>query len=188
MNLADKIGLKKDVLLSVGVKVEELLEGAEQQCHEARGGKKALRAHIKNLMGIIVATDEDVGKSIPDLETLSIVKAWLSKMVISTENASKHLENVEIQMAGEVAGHRGTHDMIQKMMGDADRKLGEVEAAVKAGTATVNRDGTVEAAPGERRPAGVRPGMSIKDQRLAEEAQAVEAGKKKPVRRRKAKK
>lgn len=188
MNLADKIELKKDVLLSVGVKVEELLEGAESQCHEARGGKKALRAHVKNLMGIILAADEDLGKSIPDLETLNLIKSWLSKTILSTENAAKHLENIEIQMAGEVAGHRGTHDVLQKLVGDAERKLEEVTEAVKAGRAIVDQDGTAQAAPGERRPAGVRPGGSIKEQRLAEEAQASTVKKKKPVRRRKAKK
>lgn len=193
MNLADKLEFKKDVLLSVGVKVEEALERAEQQIYEARGGKIALREQGKNLLAIMAATDQEVEKSIPDLETLKIVKTWMSRMVIATENAANHLENIEIQARGEKAAHERTHDVLKKMVEEADYRITEIKKAVESGAATETPDGMVRAVSSDRRarPAGVHPGQTIKEQRLAEEAamQAaatpVEEPKKKKTPRRK---
>lgn len=175
-NLADKLEFKKDVLLSVGVKIEEALERAEQQAHEANGGKMALRSQAKNLITILASTELEVEKSIPDLETLKIVKSWMSKMVIATENAANHLENVELQTRGEIAAHKKTHDALKKMVGDTDDRLGEIRKAIAAGVAVEMEDGSLQVVPGGngRRPVGMHPGSTIKEQRLAEESAAKE--------------
>lgn len=98
-------------------------------------------------------------------------------MVIATENAADHLENVELQSRGEVIAHQRTHDVLKKMVSDIDQRLDEIKRAIEAGVATVAEDGTLQVVSGGngRHPTGVHPGGSIKEQRLAEEAAAKEA-------------
>lgn len=188
MGLADKFEIKRGTLTSVGVKVEELLEGAERNAHEACGGKKALLAHMQNLLGIVAAVDDEVEKSIPDLETAKLVKGWLSKTVVATENAARHMEAMELRAMGEVSGHTALHDVIQKMASTVETRQRQVEELAKSGEVE-SEGGEVSMKGGNgSRPTGVRPAPPIKAQRLAEEAKKSpprKTAKKKTTRRKK---
>lgn len=183
MSLVDKLELKKGTITQVGVKIEELLEGAERDAQRAHGAATALREHAVNLLQISAAVDQETGKSIPDLETAKLIKKWLSKAVMATENASQHQRNLELSFLGAVAGHRSTHDVLQKMSKQITAKQTEVEKGVENGAVTTDADGNLEAKPGAQRPVGVRPAPTVKAQRQAEETK-----KKKPVKRQPAKK
>lgn len=178
MSLVDKLELKRSTITQVGVKVEELLEGAERDAQRAHGAATALREHAVHLVQISAAVDAETGKSIPDLETAKLIKKWLSKAVIATENASQHQRNLELSFLGAMAGHKSTHDLLQKMSGQLAAKQEEVQKGIESGAVTVDADGNLEAKPGAPRPVGVRPAPSVKTQRQAE-AQA----EKKPVKR-----
>ena len=182
MSLVDKLELNKGTITQVGVKIEELLEGAERDAQRAHGAATSLREHAVHLVQLSAAVDQEVGKSVPDLETAKLIKKWLSKAVIATENASQHQRNLELSFLGAMAGHKSTHDLLQKMSNQITAKQEEVVKGIESGSVTTDADGNLEAKPGAPRPVGVRPAPSVKAQRQAEET------KKKPVKRQPAKK
>lgn len=181
----DEFAAKRKALTEVGVKVEKLLDGAELAAVEARGAKKVLQTHVKNLLNLTTATDAAVGSEIPDLETLKIVKTWLGRAVVATQNFAANQGNLEQQAAGEAAGHRATHDVIQQLVSQNEEKRKGILASIDAGEIVVGSDGELEAASGGRRIAGVRPSSSLKQERLAEDAQESTPVKKKAAPRKK---
>ncbi len=154
---------KKSTLIGVGAKVEELIDGAETACMEARGAKNALRKHAEVLLTVVAGADKAVESTsedgIPDLETLAIVKRWMGKMILSTQNSSRNFQNLEMQATGEAAGHRGTHDIILKLIRQEDERKKSIDESIEKGDVTVNEFGELEASPdAKKRPSGVRPG------------------------------
>lgn len=170
MSLADKLEIKRSSATAIGVKIEEMLEGAERKVHETAGAKKAMQAQVKNLLGIVAAVDGEVEKSIPDLEIAKLVKTWLGRAVASTENLAGHLGNVEMQAIGEVVGYKAAHDLIQKIVKEIDDSRVSFLKAIEEGRITVEEDGSSQMTGDGPRLPGVRPGLSIAQQRKAEEA------------------
>ena len=171
MSLVDKLEVRRGTATSIGMRIEEMLDGAERKAHETGGAKKAMQSHVKNLLGIVVAVDEEVEKSIPDLETAKLIKTWLMKTVASTENLVGHLANVEMQALGEAIGYRAVHDHVQKMVKEIDDGKATFLKAIEEGRIVVEEDGEAQMVGVGSRPSGVRPGLSIAQQRKAEEAQ-----------------
>lgn len=170
----EKAEIKQDTYKEVGAKIEEMLDQAERAGHEAAGARKALTAHLQNLIGIQAATDAELEKTIPDAATLKLIKEWIGKTVISTQQFARHWGNVEMQMAGEAQGHRATHDLLQKMVTISEGQQATLKEAIDKGDVHVDADGELEASPGTHRPVGVRP-QSMMQQRRAEEAPAAPA-------------
>lgn len=169
MNWESIHNAKKSTLIGVGAKVEELIESAEIACMEARGAKNALRKHAEVLLTVVAGADKAVESTsedgIPDLETLALVKRWMSKMILSTQNSSKNFQNLEMQGAGEASGHRRTHDLILKLIKQEDERKKSIDESIEKGDVTVNEFGELEASPdAKKRPSGVRPGR-LKEQR-----------------------
>lgn len=172
---------KKTTLIGVGAKVEELIESAEGACKEAKGAKDALKKHAEALLSVIAGAESAVeSKSedgIPDLETLALVKRWMGKMIVSTQNSSRNFHNLEMQAIGEAAGHRQTHDLILKLIRQEEERKKSIDESIEKGDVIVDESGELEAKPdAKRRPAGVRPGK-LKEQRQ----EAGDKKKKKPA-------
>lgn len=170
MSLVDKIEIKRGTVTSIGVKIEEMLDGAERKAHETGGAKKAMQAHVKNLLGIVAAVDAEVEKSIPDLPTAQLIKTWLSRCVVATENLAGHLANVEMQALGEAVGYKAVHDHIQKVVKEIDDGKENFLKAIEEGRIVLEEDGEAKATGTGPRPPGVRPAPSIAQQRKAEES------------------
>lgn len=176
MNWESIHNAKKSTLIGVGAKVEELLESAENACIEAKGAKKALKKHAEVLLTVTAGADKALESTsedgIPDLETLSLVKRWMGKMIISTQNSSRNYQNLEMQSIGEAAGHRLTHDLIMKLINQEEEKKKSIEESIEKGDVVITESGELEANPeSKKRPAGVRPGK-LKEQRQAMFSQA----------------
>lgn len=172
MELMDKMAVRRDTAVSLGKRIEELLEGAERKAHEACGAKKAMAAHSKNLIGISTAADAEVGKSIPDIEHLKPIKEWLGKCIAATENLVGHFSNIEMQCLGEVAAYKASRDAIFKVVKEIDDGTERLSRAIEEGSVGVAEDGSLQqVGPGPRLP-GVRPGPSISQQRKSEEQEA----------------
>lgn len=170
--LTMKAELRRGTATALGIKVEEMLDGAEKKAAELGGAKKAVHGHVKNLLGIIAAVDDEVEKSIPDLETAKLVKTWLGKTVAATENLAGHLSNIEQQALGEIHGYKAVHDFIQKVVAQIDAGQAEMAKAVAEGRVTIEEDGSPEMTGPGPRPVGVRPALSIAQQRKQEEQAA----------------
>jgi hypothetical protein len=172
MELMEKVSVRRDTAVSIGKKVEDMLEGAQRKAYEAGGAKKAMLSHVKNLLGIVAAVDEEVEKSIPDLEHAKVIKSWLMRCVAATENYVGHLSNLELQALGEATGYTASRDFIFKIVKEIDESSERLASAIKSGSVQVEEDGSLQQVGEGPRPPGVRPGLSIAQQRKAEEAAA----------------
>lgn len=179
MSWQDKYDIRRKMIAEVDAKVIEQLDNADTSSIEARGAKSALREHVKNLLGIVAAVDDELGKSIPDLETMKLVKGWVTRCVHATENLAAHLENVELGMLGEIAANKATHEMLDKLTKIDDSRRASIEEAIKAGDVVMDKaTGELMSKPGTRSLPGVRPGPSLKRQRQAEEKKTKKKTKK----------
>jgi hypothetical protein len=160
---------KRSTMIGIGAKIEEMIESAEGACKEAKGAKDALRKHAETLLSVISGADKAVGSTsedgIKDLETLALVKMWMGKMIISTQNSSRNFRNLEMQAIGEAAGHRRTHDLIIKLIKQEEDRKKNIDEGIEKGDIVVDEFGELEAKPdAKKRPVGVRPGR-LKEQR-----------------------
>lgn len=181
MNI-NKAIIKEDTLLGVGAKVEEFLEQAEHGLYMAKGAAEALHVHAtKNIPGMIVAAKEEFEKKEIPLDTQELVIGWFQKIAVATQNYVQHFRNQEISRAGEISAYKLSHDYIKKIV-DADRKrLDALKKALEEGLVVENEDGSLETLENDsrRRQAGVRPGLSIAQQRKAEADKAEDPKEKK---------
>jgi hypothetical protein len=168
-----KADIRRNAATSIGVKIEEMLDGAERKVAELGGAKKAMQAHAKNLLGIVGTVDAEVEKSIPDLETAALIKTWLGRTVAATENLIGHLSNIEQQALGEAVGYKAMHDYIQKVVKEIDEGKANFAKAVAEGRIQLEADGSATTVGGPRVP-GTRPGLSIAQQRREEATPAPE--------------
>jgi len=164
-----KADIRRGTATAIGAKIEEMHDSAEKRAAEFCGAKKALQAHVKNLLGIMEAVDEEVQKSIPDLETAKLVKDWLIKTVRSTESLAGHMLNSELQALGEVAALKSVHTYVQKVVGEIDSSKAALDQAIASGNVQLEEDGTAQQVGDGPRLPGIRPSMSIAQQRKAEE-------------------
>ena len=176
MKLDDKATISKDTINRIGGVVEGMIDEAERSYYRALGAKEAMSKHVDNLLKIAGATDDELNKTIPDIDTLKLVKGWLLKTVHATQNFADHLSNVMLSSSGEMAGHKKTHDFLQKMTTQVDSKVAQIQQAIEAGDIEIDEDGNLSSSPGKPRPIGVRPGKTIKQQRIEEQQAGGDGG------------
>lgn len=167
MRFEEEASVTTKVITKIGVKLEEMLENVEKEQQKAVGARSALLKQVDNLVALSKAADEELEKTIPTTETLELVKSWLFKAVQSTKNFADHYINVELACVGEAAGYKATHDLLQKMSKQLTTKLDAIKEGISSGDLKIDDDGDLVAI--TKRPSGVRPGPTIKQQRKAED-------------------
>lgn len=185
MNL-QKSELKKAILNDLGNRFEDEKESLEKQVEQLAGAKSALLKMAKDIQLLHVHADKDLedGK-ISDLETLKLVKLYVTRAIDACQNQARQCEVNEIRTRGrfEQADKQVRH--LAKLIEDEDAKLRQLLAAIEDGSVVVDGDEIAAAGSSEigsdtpsrpppgnvvpmRRPVGVRPGMSIAAQRKLE--------------------
>jgi len=193
MKLAD---LKTKVLVMRGMR-ERIAERRPTLVSESRDSAHAavtLHGHVKKLEQLFKHADADLeGKAIPDLETLAIVKRYVKRATEITTLEGLQRDNEAAEKRGRMAELDDELVIFDKEIAKSADQLERIELAIQGGMAVLDEDGHVELVeqtdhpldekPGAsvtpidagRRPArppGVRPGPSIKQQRMAEDAAA----------------
>jgi len=159
----DKAEIKKLTLNSVVSQVEDLLEGAQQNKAQLEGGKLALFQAAKNLQKLSEFADRELEEEkIKDLETLTIVKQYITRAVASVSSLARQYENREISVSGEADFGNKVVKLLKKLFDEEAAKAERISVA-QSEVLTV-RD----------RPVGARPGLSIAQQRRQEEQDAEE--------------
>lgn len=169
MRYDEESRISVSLISKVGCKIEEMIENAEHSKWRAVGAREALLKHVDNLIAFAKAVDDELQKSIPDIETAELIKSWLFKAITATKNFADHYVNVELGIIGEISGHKTTHDLLQKLMKEIQEKERNLRESLKKGDIIEDESGNLIAKPGRRRPVGVHPGKSIKKIRLEKE-------------------
>jgi hypothetical protein len=150
----------------VGMRMDDLLESAQQEVHRCEGAALGLLQASKPIQELAGHVEDDIkaGK-LDGLETLQVaevIKRYIARSAQIIENLSHKARNQQLAAMGQVQGMQ-TAVAITKKMFDAEQAKGAAIAAVEATPEGQDTDL-------RHRPEGVRPPMSIKAQRLAEEA------------------
>jgi hypothetical protein len=162
-----KSELKQLVTHEIGVRVEDSLESAKRDLHALEGRVTAFTDGAKTVEAMLAHVDKDIEEGKMDLPTAEHAKRYLVRSVNALTNLAQQAVNYRIAQAGKVAGIEGTMVMLKNMIDSEKTKVEALLAAASAPPVENPRD----------RPVGVAP-VSIKAQRLAEEAAPKKNGRK----------
>jgi len=160
----DKGEIKAATVHELGCKFEDMLEAAKLDEARNEGAKTALLMASKKVSELSVHVDRDLDEGVfgnvdGPLAVAALIKKYLTRAAAVLESGAASAENHRLMSAGRsqafqqmIENMRKLHDL--ELEKSVQRKLAEVE--------------------GERHIPGVHPGLSLKDQRLAEEVPAKE--------------
>jgi hypothetical protein len=157
---AEKSELRAAGMHEVGVRLDDLLEAARKEVLRCEGAALGLFQCAKAVNDLNAHVDLDVSEGKYDLETAGHVKRYLSRASQVVQNLGVASNNSKMASAGQVQMAETMVTVTKKMF---DAEVTKREQIVEA-------ERSPEAEDPRRRPTGVRPTPSIKEQRLAEEA------------------
>lgn len=166
-----KSELKQLITHEIGVRVDDALEAAKKDLAIFEGRQVAFADGSKAAEALLTFVDKDVEEGKFDLHVAEHVKRYLTRCSNALQNLSQQAAQHRMAQTGKVSGLDHTVKLLQNIIEDEKKKASQLQAIPSA-----------DPSPGDgSRPAAI-PLVSIKTQRLAEEA-AAEA-EKAPAKRR----
>jgi len=156
-----KSELKQLVITEVGVRVEDALEAAKADVRLLEGRQSAFTDGAKAAEALLTIVDQDLAADLFDIPTAAHIKKYVGRCVFALQNLTQQAANQRIAQTGKVQGLQHTVDLLKNII---DAEKAKVEAI------TVSESSPPPETPKER-VEGTRP-LSLKEQRLAEEAAA----------------
>lgn len=160
-----KAELKMLVTHEVGVRVDDSLEVAKKDLAMLEGRQVSLGDAAKTIETLLEHVDKDLEEEKLPEEAAQHVKRYIVRGVNALQNLAQQATNNRIAQTGRVQALEQTVTMLKNMV-DAERSKAE---AIKLAESTESAGTTPVPVNGHARETGVRPAMSIKEQRLAEE-------------------
>jgi hypothetical protein len=175
MNVS-KSQMKIAVINDLGSQFDDMLEsakGQQQQCLGAKAAAAQIASNIKKLISVIQQDFEkgDISKVMADgdLAVLGMIKTYVGRTISACEATSDHFRQQAQVVAGKVEAFDQSVKLMKKLLDREQLKVEQVLEAIESGDAEIDGSDIVMTQSGVKRPAGVRPGPTIKQQRLAEE-------------------
>jgi hypothetical protein len=153
--------LMQAVTTEVGVRVEDAYEAAKRDINILEGQQAAFLNGASAIELLTVAVDKDVEEGKFDLVVAETVKRYISRCVNSLRNLSLQAASQKIAQEGKAQAFAHTVELLKTMSDTAKHKAAALRAEETQPPVTDPRDRMV----------GTRPPESIKEQRLAEEAE-----------------
>lgn len=158
----DKSEMKAAVLHEVGVKSEDMCEAARLDAARHEGGISALLAAAKQIAGLAAHVDRDMDEGAfasleGPLAVAGAIKKYLSRAVAVVESGMKAEDNQRLVCEGRAQAFKLMVDNMKRLH-DQEVEKSKQRQALADGESVVGR------------PVGTHPGLSIKEQRLLEEA------------------
>ena len=173
-----KSQIKIAVINDVGRRLDDMREAAIGQQHQTIGAKDAaaqISTNIKKLIKVIEQDFEsgEISKVIEkgDLEVLKMIKTYFSRAESSCDITAQHFESLKKKASGKIEAFEQSVKLVKKMQDLEQAKVDVILAAVKSGEASVDDGDVMMISQSSVRPVGSHPGKTLKQQRLAQEAQ-----------------
>lgn len=169
MNL-DKSDLKILTAHELGCRLDDYLDANTKDMYRLEGGVTALRAASLSLDGLMKVVDKEMDEGKFDLEQAAHIKKFVQRAAQMVLNLALQHENNRIAQTGRVAALDGAVSIARKFKEEESKKVEALRLALAQNKITA--DGEVvegEELEGARIP-GLRPGMTVKERRLAEDA------------------
>ena len=163
------------VLNDVGVRMDDKLDDAHRRLAAHGGAKLALRSLSKGISGLAEQVKKDMDSGdLPDdpLKVAEYVNRMIERAAVMAASAAQHQENLEITATGSVQAFEEVVKLIKKDVDAEAEKMRRLAEAIQSGEIIIEDDVGPVSQSDMGRPTGVKPGMSIAQQRKAEEAAA----------------
>jgi hypothetical protein len=171
MNL-DKSELKIGVAHELGCRLDDTLEAAQKDVLRFEGAIQAFLQASQAVEGLLSHVDKDIDEGKLDLQVAAEIKKYLVRASQVSAVLAKQAENNRLVHSGRVLAMEMSVKIVKKFQEDEATKVANFKKALSEGTIVEETSGFTPTAGGPRPVPGIRPGMSIKERRLAEEAAA----------------
>lgn len=172
--------LKSEVKLSavneLGCRLDDVLENATQDLYRSEGAVSALKQAVSSLENLLKILDKELNDKEVDLESCATIKSYFNRSILTMSNLASSAETNRQTQIGKIQGFQQAVQVAKKFKDEELNKLHVLQAAIQANSS--EQEGVAQSSiePSSEpqksvpsRPVGVRPGPSIKAQRLAEQ-------------------
>lgn len=161
----EKSEVKIGTAHELGCRLDDALESLTKDLYRLEGSVNALRHAVQSADVIYKMIDRDMDDGKIDLKEASRTKKYIERYVnVLNASASQTENNREVQ-TGKMQAMQLAVQIAKKFKDDEESKMNTLK------TVYTNLKNQKEQEEKEPRPAGIRPGPSIKDRRLAAELQ-----------------
>lgn len=157
----EKAELKIAVATDLGAAVEDIFEAARKDMYRQEGAVTSFGQAAKACELMAEHVNKDVDDGVYGLEVAEKIKLYLTRAANAQRNLGRNAENLGMAASGKVAALEGAVALISKYR--------DVERMKIAAARLINPEDPSEVELGQR------PGLSIKEQRLAEAQQLAAA-------------
>lgn len=177
MNL-DKADVKIDVATEIGARIEDVLEGARKDVLRQEGATSAFYQASKACEDVASHVDKDMDEGKFSLEVSAHIKRYVDRCANATRNLAKQSEALHLIAMGKSTSFEMSVKLVEKFRTEEQAKVTALREALAKGTLQPTSDGLVKQngngvhtnGVSGLSSLGIRPGMTIKEQRLAEAA------------------
>lgn len=163
----------------LGCRLDDLLESNTKDMYRLEGGVVALRQAITSIEGLLAVVDKEMDAEKFDLEQAKEIKRYIQRAAQILTNLALNTDNNRIAYGGRMQALELAVGVAKKYQDDESKKVAALGAAMAQNRVVKDGDSHEMVDTEGDRPVAVRPGMSLKEQRLAEAAaeEALEAAK-----------
>jgi hypothetical protein len=154
----------------LGCRLDDLLESNTKDMYRLEGGVVALRQAITALEGLLAVVDKEMDADKFDLEQAKEIKRYVQRAVQVVTNMTLNTDNNRIAYGGRIAALTSAVEIAKKYQAEESKKVASLQEAVAQNRVIKDGDSHEMTDSDSGRPVAVRPGLSLKEQRLAEEA------------------
>lgn len=177
--------LKSEVKLSavneIGCRLDDVLENATQDLYRAEGSVSALKQAVSSLENLLKILDKELNDKEVNLESCGTIKSYFNRSIATVSNLVSAAETNRQTQVGKIQGFQQAVQVAKKYKDEELNKLHVLQAAIQSNAEEKEKEPQVSVESTQEpqkqippRPVGVRPGPSIKAQRLAEQLKEVQ--------------
>lgn len=171
----EKAEIKAGMASEIGNRLDDTLESVTKEVAQWEGANMALVQAGKAIEELGKHVDKDLDEGQYDLETAALIKKYITRSAALVQNLAMQASNRQLMARGKVEVLGTTITIVKGLYDSEIKKVESFKQAVASGLVRLEEDGTQQAVVSVPGVNGVRPGMSIKEQRLAEEAAEAKA-------------
>lgn len=157
----------------LGCRLDDNLDAATKDLYRAEGSVAALKQAVTALenLGKIIAKDLDTSLDAGSMsiEEAKKIRDYVDRGRLTIQNLANNAESNRVTQAGKVSAFQHAVSVTKKYKDEEMGKLKLLADAIANGSVKKTNEGLVHTGEGPRL-AGIHPGMSIKERRLAEAA------------------
>jgi len=174
-----KSEVKIETVNDIGNRLDDMKEASEKDLYRLEGAVKAFQSMGQSIDGLFKIVDQEMDEGKFDLQQAEIIKRYIKRAHQFALNLAMQAENNRFIQLGKIQAVDAAVQIAKKMREEEMAKIATLAAAIEANKAKAQNGQAV--APIDPAEAARPKPMTLKEQRLAEEAAEAEANGTAPV-------